>query len=110
MEQQTLPLELNFQGVSIKDTFAEAFRMRYVRLVVTAHDEHWLDAAVRVALAQRAGWLCDSFFTARVAADLAGTTSVEKNFLENFLLPPSFAAGCSGSNAMLTVSVATLTL
>lgn len=31
----------------IEDTFAEAFRMRYVRVVVTAHDDHWLDAAVR---------------------------------------------------------------
>lgn len=31
----------------IEDTFAEAFRMRYVRLIVTAHDEHWLDAAAR---------------------------------------------------------------
>jgi formylmethanofuran--tetrahydromethanopterin N-formyltransferase len=31
----------------IADTFAEAFRLRYARLVVTAHDEHWLDAAVR---------------------------------------------------------------
>ena len=32
-------------GTSIADTFAEAFGMRYVRLIVTAHDEHWLDAA-----------------------------------------------------------------
>lgn len=31
----------------IIDTFAEAFRMRFVRLIVTAHDEHWLDAAIR---------------------------------------------------------------
>lgn len=31
----------------IDDTFAEAFGMRYVRLIVTAHDEHWLDAAIR---------------------------------------------------------------
>jgi formylmethanofuran--tetrahydromethanopterin N-formyltransferase len=38
-------LELN--GTHIDDTFAEAFRMRYVRLVVTAQDDHWLDAAVR---------------------------------------------------------------
>ena len=29
------------------DTFAEAFGMRYVRLIVTAHDDYWLDAAVR---------------------------------------------------------------
>jgi formylmethanofuran--tetrahydromethanopterin N-formyltransferase len=30
----------------IDDTFAEAFRMRYARLIVTAHDDHWLHAAV----------------------------------------------------------------
>jgi len=29
------------------DTFAEAFGMRYTRLVVTAHDEHWLEMATR---------------------------------------------------------------
>lgn len=39
---------------------------------------------------ERAGWLCDSFFTARVAADLCGDTVVEKNFLENFQRPSSF--------------------
>ncbi|TWT38015.1 Formyltransferase/hydrolase complex subunit D [Posidoniimonas corsicana] len=31
----------------IVDTFAEAFRMRYTRLLVTALDAHWLDAATR---------------------------------------------------------------
>ena len=31
----------------IVETFAEAFRMRFVRLIVTAHDEYWLDAAAR---------------------------------------------------------------
>ncbi len=30
---------------AIVDTFAEAFGLRFVRLVVTAHDRHWLDAA-----------------------------------------------------------------
>ncbi len=39
---------------------------------------------------ERAGWLCDSFFTARAAADLMGHTGVERNFLENYLLPSSF--------------------
>ncbi len=38
---------MEISGTRIEDTFAEAFRMRYVRLVVTAHDDHWLDAAVR---------------------------------------------------------------
>ena len=30
----------------ICDTFAEAFRMRYARLIVTAQDDFWLDAAL----------------------------------------------------------------
>jgi alpha-L-rhamnosidase len=40
---------------------------------------------------ERAGWLCDSFFTARVAADLCGDNRVEKNFFENFQRPVKFA-------------------
>ncbi len=39
---------------------------------------------------ERAGWLCDSYFTSRVAFDLSGNTTVEKNFFENFLLPARF--------------------
>jgi formylmethanofuran--tetrahydromethanopterin N-formyltransferase len=38
-------VELN--GTVIDDTFAEAFGMRYTRLIVTAADEYWLDAAIR---------------------------------------------------------------
>ncbi|SFT21477.1 family 78 glycoside hydrolase catalytic domain [Paenibacillus sp. BC26] len=40
---------------------------------------------------ERAGWLCDSFFTARVEADLTGHSIIEHNFLENFALPELFA-------------------
>lgn len=39
---------------------------------------------------ERAGWLCDSYFAARVEADLCGHNKIERNFLENFLLPDSF--------------------
>ena len=38
---------LNIGRTRIDDTFAEAFGMRYTRLVITAHDEYWLDSAVR---------------------------------------------------------------
>jgi formylmethanofuran--tetrahydromethanopterin N-formyltransferase len=31
----------------IVDTFAEAFRMRFARLIITAADDYWLDAALR---------------------------------------------------------------
>lgn len=40
---------------------------------------------------ERAGWLCDSFFTARTEHALTGQCTVEKAFLENFLLAERFA-------------------
>lgn len=39
---------------------------------------------------ERAGWLCDSFFTGRVEHALTGASAVERNFLENYLLPAKF--------------------
>lgn len=39
---------------------------------------------------ERAGWLCDSFFTGRAEHFFTGASVVERNFLENFLLPDSF--------------------
>ncbi len=40
---------------------------------------------------ERAGWLCDSFFTSRVEYILTGKSVVERAFLQNFLLPDQFA-------------------
>lgn len=53
--------------------------------------QNTLDAFMDCPSRERAGWLCDSFFTARVANDLTGTTVVERTFFENFLLPERFA-------------------
>lgn len=39
---------------------------------------------------ERAGWLCDSFFTARAELDLCGNNPIEHNFFENFLLPKEY--------------------
>jgi alpha-L-rhamnosidase len=39
---------------------------------------------------ERSGWLCDSFFTARVEADFTGAVAVERNFLENYAQPDKF--------------------
>ena len=39
---------------------------------------------------ERAGWLCDSFWTARTEYALTGKSVIEKNFLENFLIPDEF--------------------
>jgi len=40
------PAHVQIDGTRIIDTFAEAFRLRYGRLVITAHDAHWLTAAL----------------------------------------------------------------
>jgi len=39
---------------------------------------------------ERAGWLCDSFFTSRVEKILTGESCIEKAFLSNFLMPEKF--------------------
>lgn len=39
---------------------------------------------------ERAGWLCDSFFTARVEHVLTGESVLEKAFLKNFLMLKKF--------------------
>jgi len=39
---------------------------------------------------ERAGWLCDSFFTSRSEYALTGQSRIEKAFLENFLMESSF--------------------
>ena len=39
---------------------------------------------------ERAGWLCDSFFTGRVNALLCGNCELERLFLQNYALPKSF--------------------
>ncbi len=39
---------------------------------------------------ERAGWLCDSFFIGRAAQFFTNNALMEKQFLENFILPDSF--------------------
>jgi alpha-L-rhamnosidase len=39
---------------------------------------------------ERAGWLCDSYFTGRAERLLCGDNGVERQFLENYSLPDSF--------------------
>ena len=39
---------------------------------------------------ERAGWLCDSFFTGRSSLLFTGSTDLERLFIQNYLLPKSF--------------------
>ena len=49
--------------------------------------QNTLDIYMDCPSRERAGWLCDSFFTSRVEKALTGKSVVEKNFLENFIMP-----------------------
>ena len=40
---------------------------------------------------ERAGWLCDSYFSAIMEKDFTGHSAVSHNFYENYALPDSFA-------------------
>ncbi len=52
--------------------------------------QNTLDIYMDCPSRERGGWLCDSFFTSRVEYALTGKSTVERCFLQNFLLPESF--------------------
>jgi alpha-L-rhamnosidase len=62
----------------IFDAAVETFRQNAVDI--------YMDCPSR----ERAGWLCDSYFTSRTERCLTGESLIERNFLENFLLPDKF--------------------
>lgn len=60
------------------------------KAAVETYKQNALDIFMDCPQRERAGWLCDSYFTGRVAFNLSGNTLIETNFLENFLLPEKF--------------------
>ncbi len=68
----------NKKLAAVYDAAVETFRQNSFDI--------YMDCASR----ERAGWLCDSFFTSRVERTLTGKSDIERNFLENFLLPKNF--------------------
>ncbi len=66
-------------------------RLNFIyKAAVETFKQNALDIFMDCPSRERAGWLCDSYFTSRVAFDLSGNTLIETNFLENFLLPEKF--------------------
>lgn len=79
------PVQLPFTPSSpalqkIADAAVETYRQNAVDI--------FMDCPSR----ERAGWLCDSFFTSRVEKLLTGQSSIENSFLENFLHEEHYAA------------------
>ena len=82
---------LNCSDVALEKIF-EAARETYAQNAVDV----FTDCPGR----ERAGWLCDSFFTGRSSILFTGSIEWEKLFLENYLLPEKFEYLPEGMFAM----------
>ncbi len=60
------------------------------RAALETYRANSLDVFMDCPSRERAGWLCDSFFTSRVEYVLTGKTTIEKAFLENFIVVDEF--------------------
>lgn len=60
------------------------------RAALASFRQNALDLYMDCPSRERAGWLCDSFFTARAEWHLTGDNPVERAFLENYLRPKTF--------------------
>jgi len=58
---------------------------------VETYRQNALDIFMDCPSRERAGWLCDSFFTSRVEYEFTGKSRIEDAFFENYMLPESFA-------------------
>ena len=82
-----------YANPDVWDAHFSASDDRLNRLFVAGREtfsQNALDVFMDCPSRERGGWLCDSFFTARVAWPLSGNTAVERNFFENYLLPERF--------------------
>ena len=105
------PYSLRFMTLSLKSgsvSFKDIGIVDYENPEIMAYEPHFdggeIDEIVRAArntLAQnavdlytdcpcreRAGWLCDSYFSARAEPFFTGKSEVDRNFIENYLLSP----------------------
>jgi alpha-L-rhamnosidase len=57
---------------------------------ISTYAQNAVDVYMDCPHRERAGWLCDSFFTARSEFALSGGSKVEENFVEALLLPDGF--------------------
>ena len=63
---------------------------RIYQAAIHTFEQNAVDLFMDCPSRERAGWLCDSFFTGRVEKDLTGQSGVEKGFLENFFYATDF--------------------
>ncbi|MBS0664343.1 MAG: hypothetical protein JSR48_13845 [Verrucomicrobia bacterium] len=63
---------------------------RVRRAALMSFRQNALDIFMDCPARERAGWLCDSLYTARAEWHLTGDNRIERDFLENYLVVPKF--------------------
>ena len=80
----------NSAVMDAKVSVADAKLGRIVEAAKESLSQNAVDVFTDCPSRERAGWLCDSYFSARTYFLLTGKTDVERDFLENLALAKSF--------------------
>src|SRR5690625_18065 len=83
------PTIIDYSYTDIENTFFECSDGELNRIYKAARKTlklNTLDIFMDCPERERGGWLCDSYFSSRAAWQMFGDSSVEKDFIENFLL------------------------
>lgn len=85
-------LEVAFPESLIKTKFVsdDAVMKKIYDAAVLTFRNNTTDIYMDCPSRERAGWLCDSFFTSRVERVLTGKSEVEKQFLANYIMADPF--------------------
>ncbi len=81
---------VGFPEIEKKLNSADVIEQKIYDAAIETFRQNTFDIYMDCPSRERAGWLCDSFFTSRVEYALTGKSVVEKAFLENFLIPEAF--------------------
>ena len=73
-------------GVTAKFTSSDSELNEIFEAAVNTFNQNALDIFMDCPGRERAGWLCDSYYTASAEAVLCGKNDIEKRFLENYLV------------------------
>ncbi|NLN04577.1 MAG: hypothetical protein GX166_07155 [Clostridiaceae bacterium] len=85
----SVPLK-NLEEIIDKEILQDEKLGKVLEAATNTFKQNAVDIFMDCPTRERAGWLCDSFFTARAEKVLTGENAIEYNFLENFLLPADF--------------------
>ena len=85
-----IKFEFTAKNIRKKPVFNDAALDRVYDAAVSTFRQNTVDIFMDCPSRERAGWLCDSYFTSRTEYALTGKNEVEKNFLENFIMPEKF--------------------